>query len=104
MKTDLEVFLNRIRILHCVDGYEISTAGIVLDNEGWRRLRAGPAEFMVEADGPTQRALWLIIERREARVTTPKFQKTYCSHCGGEFGPGNHGYSHCENHAGVAKK
>ena len=28
----------------------------------------------------------------------PKFAKTYCSQCGGEFGPGDAGYSHCENH------
>jgi hypothetical protein len=28
----------------------------------------------------------------------PKFDKTYCSNCGREFGPGDHGYSHCEDH------
>lgn len=28
----------------------------------------------------------------------PKFQKTFCSHCGCEFGPGDNGFSHCENH------
>ena len=28
----------------------------------------------------------------------PKFKVTYCSQCGGEFGPGNHGYSHCTDH------
>lgn len=27
-----------------------------------------------------------------------KFQNTFCSQCGGEFGPGDHGYSHCSNH------
>ncbi len=26
------------------------------------------------------------------------FQRTFCSNCGGEFGPNDHGYSHCENH------
>lgn len=30
----------------------------------------------------------------------PLFQKTSCSQCGQEFGPGDHGYSHCENHRG----
>ena len=29
---------------------------------------------------------------------TYKFENTYCSQCGREFGPGDHGYSHCENH------
>lgn len=27
-----------------------------------------------------------------------KFQNTFCSQCGGEFGPGDNGYSHCRNH------
>ena len=27
-----------------------------------------------------------------------KFQYTFCSQCGEEFGPGDHGYSHCSNH------
>jgi hypothetical protein len=29
----------------------------------------------------------------------PKYQVTYCSQCGGEFGPGDSGYSHCSDHA-----
>jgi hypothetical protein len=28
----------------------------------------------------------------------PKFAVTYCSNCGGEFGPGDAGYSHCWQH------
>lgn len=28
----------------------------------------------------------------------PHFAKTYCSQCGGEFGPGDHGFSHCQDH------
>lgn len=28
-----------------------------------------------------------------------RFANVSCSHCGGDFGPGNHGYSHCEDHA-----
>lgn len=32
-------------------------------------------------------------------MTALRFQKTYCSQCGGEFGPGDHGYSHCEDHS-----
>ncbi len=67
----LEIFLNRIRTLHCIDGYEIDSAlqstGLVMDAVRWRHFRNAPAEFMIQADGPTQRALWSIIERREAR-------------------------------------
>ena len=28
----------------------------------------------------------------------PRYAVTYCSQCGGEFGPGDCGYSHCEHH------
>jgi hypothetical protein len=27
-----------------------------------------------------------------------KFAETFCSHCGGAFGPGDSGYSHCDQH------
>lgn len=27
-----------------------------------------------------------------------KFPETSCSQCGRDFGPGNHGFSHCEDH------
>lgn len=47
------------------------------------------------------------LERELAQVTppaapqSPKFPKTYCSQCGGEFGPGDGGYSHCRDHAAM---
>lgn len=28
----------------------------------------------------------------------PRFEKTFCSNCGGEFGPGDSGFSHCFSH------
>lgn len=28
-----------------------------------------------------------------------KFEQTFCSQCGEEFGPGDSGYSHCSDHA-----
>lgn len=28
----------------------------------------------------------------------PRFPVTFCSQCGEEFGPGNHGFSHCSDH------
>lgn len=34
----------------------------------------------------------------EEEDSVPKFEKTFCSQCGGEFGPGEHGYSHCSDH------
>lgn len=42
------------------------------------------------------------IERRvRARTSTLKFANVFCSQCGQEFGPGDHGFSHCENHKGL---
>lgn len=31
---------------------------------------------------------------------SPRYTNVQCSQCGGEFGPGDHGFSHCENHVG----
>ena len=28
----------------------------------------------------------------------PRFERTYCSQCGGEFGAGDNGFSHCDRH------
>jgi hypothetical protein len=28
----------------------------------------------------------------------PKFDHTFCSQCGAEFGPGDNGFSHCSDH------
>lgn len=33
-----------------------------------------------------------------------QFSATYCSQCGGEFGPGEQGYSHCTDHAARTPK
>lgn len=31
---------------------------------------------------------------------SPRFAHVSCSQCGQDFGPGDHGYSHCVNHKG----
>lgn len=31
-------------------------------------------------------------------MSAPRFLSTYCSQCGGEFGPGDSGYSNCYQH------
>lgn len=31
----------------------------------------------------------------------PKFEQTFCSSCGEAFGPGDSGYSHCDQHKEV---
>lgn len=38
-------------------------------------------------------------QRQQAQAADkPRFDKVSCSQCGGEFGPGEHGYSHCSDH------
>lgn len=32
---------------------------------------------------------------------SPRFANTSCSQCGGTFGPGNAGFSHCQDHQGI---
>jgi hypothetical protein len=34
----------------------------------------------------------------QAQNRRPKFSETSCSSCGRNFGPGDHGFSHCEDH------
>lgn len=34
---------------------------------------------------------------RESRPS-PRFDNVSCSHCGQSFGPGDHGFSHCDLH------
>lgn len=32
---------------------------------------------------------------------SPKYTETFCSQCGGAFGPGDSGFSHCDQHQGL---
>ena len=44
------------------------------------------------------------IAPRDFVKTEPKFAETFCSQCGGKFGPGDHGYSHCLDHRKYARR
>ena len=48
----------------------------------------------LEANQPDvfRRGIW------DTLIPQYKFEQVSCSQCGGEFGPGDHGFSHCENH------
>lgn len=37
--------------------------------------------------------------RTQPNESEPRFQETFCSQCGGKFGPGDSGFSHCDQHA-----
>lgn len=40
-------------------------------------------------------------EGRNREPESPRFPNVSCSQCGQTFGPGDHGFSHCENHEGM---
>lgn len=68
---DMKRFLNRIRILYNIDAHEIDgameAAGCrILTSEDWQAFRDNPVRFLIRADGPTQRALWSIVQRRDS--------------------------------------
>lgn len=37
-------------------------------------------------------------QKRRRFLSLPKFDNVFCSQCGQDFGPGDHGYSHCQDH------
>jgi hypothetical protein len=62
------------------------------------RIKALDAALREIADG-------LGLDRSELReiataALSPKYSNVYCSQCGGDFGPGDHGFSHCDSHKG----
>jgi len=62
----------------------------------------------------TETIAWIVetIDQTEAAIKDwyqtedqlmPKFEQTYCSQCGQEFGPGDSGFSHCTTHRAVSR-
>ena len=74
------------------------------DGHGWGPLYGEAADRIVDelilnscsASGAKGTAWTPVAE--PTKPTAYKYQETFCSQCGGEFGPGNEGFSHCENH------
>lgn len=55
----------------------------------------------IEVPNPPQGfAIDRITIAADQNKAAPKFANVSCSQCGQEFGPGDHGFSHCENHKG----
>ena len=72
--------------------------GVMLSEEG---AYPYPVEWVTRAD--FERELIKTREslaRQECNAKPPeyRFNNVTCSQCGGEFGPGDNGFSHCENH------
>ena len=67
-----------------------------------RDLSDNNPNLMTQA--PALRDAWAslhdaICTDRANNIGPARFQRTFCSQCGGAFGPGPHGFSYCSNHA-----
>ena len=76
------------------------------DGHGWVPLYGEAADRIVDElilnSGSTSSTKGTAEHREKpqppADIWVYKFEQVSCSQCGGEFGPGDHGFSHCENH------
>ena len=74
------------------------------DGHGWGPLYGEAADKIVDElilnSGSTSSTKGTAETPAVGPVKPPayKYPETFCSQCGGEFGPGNEGFSHCENH------
>ncbi len=67
----------------------------VIDLGGITRVVLTPSELRARA----QEMLDMADTLEHLPVMVPRFDQTGCSQCGRTFGPGNHGFSHCKDHA-----
>lgn len=45
-----------------------------------------------------------LLAKLRAAASKPRFDNVSCSQCGEDFGPGDHGFSHCEHHRDLARR
>lgn len=70
------------------------------DADNFREGFAAGARAMADALQPEFGSMSERIADLELSLSRfPRFPSVYCSQCGCNFGPGDHGFSHCEDHA-----
>jgi hypothetical protein len=73
-----------------------------LDNETYEQFRAEELDLPDDAEmsvtAGTVRKLFKVFAEIDRLQKSPRFANTYCSQCGQNFGPGDSGFSHCEDH------
>ena len=57
-----------------------------------------PSTARIPITGAQALAPWAPPQSVVHQIVKPRFQVTYCSQCGEQFGPGNSVYSHCSDH------
>lgn len=66
-----------------------------------RRQRLALMQAIEESPHPLRTILLnglLELTHKVEESMEPRYKEVYCSQCGKEFGPGDCGYSHCEDH------
>ena len=89
--------------VHCTDSgagdLDVAPPGVHI----YRARREGIAVSCPRTGKPDAKPGWRRADTKawsaRSKASEFKFQQTFCSSCGREFGPGNHGFSHCEDHA-----
>ena len=65
----------------------------------WRVPRSCPLkEGVFKSAKPAPKKEWVTRSFEDLKY---KFDRVHCSQCGGEFGPRDSGFSHCEDHKGL---
>lgn len=70
MATDPELhrFLNRLKILHGLERYEIEASmDRKMHHLAWGMFRDNPSQQFLNCDDPTQAAIWRAVKARETR-------------------------------------
>lgn len=77
------------------EGHRISEG----DLEGWRHY--APKRCETNKVAPNGNCSYCGAANGEACLRLPPlYANVSCSNCGQDFGPGNHGFSHCHSHVG----
>ncbi len=84
---------------HLIDGSILCGAIRQSDDEWWWRGQFLSA-FTVVGWHPSQAP----VDAPAEPAVRPRFANVSCSQCGRDFGPGEHGFSHCDNHSGRTPK
>ena len=90
-----------ILVAHCagvwVAKYRETYASGYKPENPWQSMMLNHEHFDYR-NAPHRPTHWRPLPAAPIGLKAPKFANVFCSQCGQEFGPGDHGFSHCENH------
>lgn len=81
------------------DAIEAACRAVCLDCEAGRQVfDAYDGPFHLSETGHRRVCRGYKLRALAAELGIGRFPQTWCSQCGQEFGPGDEGFSHCEDH------